>query len=66
MAMLSYAPILVAMTLVTNVTYVVAFRQASIPIAFFLGLILLREVSYPIRWLAIVFIVSGLIMNALY
>lgn len=66
MAMLSYAPILVAMTLVTNVTYVVAFRQASIPIAFFLGLILLREVSYPIRWLAIALIVSGLIMNALH
>jgi uncharacterized membrane protein len=66
MTMLSYAPILVAMTLVTNVTYVVAFRQASIPIAFILGLMFLKEENYAIRWVAIGLIVTGLITNALY
>jgi drug/metabolite transporter (DMT)-like permease len=66
MTMLSYAPILVAMTLVTNVTYVVAFRQASIPIAFLLGVIFLKEVSYRIRWIAVIFILLGLVISALY
>lgn len=66
MSMLAYAPILVAMTLVTNVAYVVALRQASIPIAFLLGLVLLREASYPIRWIAISLIIAGLIVNGLY
>ncbi|NQZ31582.1 MAG: hypothetical protein HRU06_09920 [Oceanospirillaceae bacterium] len=66
MTMLSYAPILVAMTLVTNVSYVVAFRQASIPIAFLLGVFILKEMNYSIRWLAVLLIVIGLVMNAIY
>ena len=66
MTMLSYAPILVAMTLVTNVTYVVAFRQASIPIAFLLGVIFLKELSYCIRWIAVILILTGLVISALY
>jgi len=66
MMMMSYAPILVAMTLVTNVSYVVAFRQASIPIAFLLGIFILKEVNYAIRWVSILFIVIGLVMNAVY
>jgi len=66
MTMMSYAPILVAMTLVSNVSYVVAFRQASIPIAFLLGIFILKEVNYTIRWIAVLFIVIGLVMNAIY
>jgi uncharacterized membrane protein len=45
---------------------VVAFRQASIPIAFILGLMFLKEENYAIRWVAIGLIVTGLITNALY
>ncbi|EPJ44458.1 MAG: hypothetical protein OFPI_39860 [Osedax symbiont Rs2] len=66
MMMMSYAPILVAMTLVTNVSYVVAFRQASIPIAFLLGIFILKEVNYTIRWVAVSFVVIGLVINAVY
>ena len=66
MMMMSYAPILVAMTLVTNVSYVVAFRQASIPIAFLLGIFILKEVNYTIRWVAVLFVVIGLVINAVY
>jgi len=66
MTMMAYAPILVAMTLVTNVSYVVAFRQASIPIAFLLGIFILKEMNYAIRWLAVVLIVIGLVVNAIY
>ncbi|NQY94695.1 MAG: hypothetical protein HRT43_11050 [Campylobacteraceae bacterium] len=66
MMMLAYAPILVAMTLVSNISYVVAFRQASIPIAFILGLWVLKESSYMIRWIAVLIILVGLVISALY
>ncbi len=66
MTMLAYAPILVAMTLVSNVSYIVAFRQASIPIAFLLGILVIKEKSFGVRWLAIAFIIIGLIISALY
>ncbi len=64
--LLAYAPILVAMTMVSNVAYVVAFRQASIPIAFLMGVFILKENSFPIRYLAIIIIIFALIASALY
>ena len=66
MMMMSYAPILLAMTLVSNIAYVVAFRQASIPIAFLLGIFILKEVNYAIRWVSILLIVIGLVINAAF
>ena len=65
MTMLAYAPVLAAMTMVTNVSYVVALRQVSIPIAFLLGILVLQESSYRVRWFAVLIISLGLVLSAL-
>ena len=66
MMMLSYVLILIAMLYATNVSYIIALRQISIPIAFFLGIFLLKEKVYNIRYLAIFILTLGLLLNALY
>ncbi|PHR72415.1 MAG: hypothetical protein COA66_06805 [Arcobacter sp.] len=66
MMTLSYVLILIAMLYATNVSYIIALRQISIPIAFFLGIFLLNERVYNIRYLAIFILTVGLLLNALY
>jgi drug/metabolite transporter (DMT)-like permease len=66
MMMLSYILILIAMLYTTNVAYIVALRQISIPLAFLLGIFLLKEKAYTIRYFAILILSIGLLLNALY
>ena len=62
---LSYGLVLLAMAYVTNVSYVAAFRQVSIPIGAALGMTLLREPRDPPRIAGLALITGGLILTAL-
>ncbi|HZT41760.1 MAG TPA: EamA family transporter [Chthonomonadaceae bacterium] len=62
---LSYGLVLLAMAYVTNVAYVAAFRQVSIPIGALLGMMLLREPRYHPRIAGLALITGGLILTAL-
>ena len=61
----TYSLVLAAMEFVTNVSYVVAFRQVSIPIGVLLGVTLLREKVRAPRWLGVAVMLTGLILVAL-
>lgn len=58
----SYGLILLSMPYVTNVSYVVAFRQLSIPIGAILGIIALKEAHYTPKLVALASIFLGLMM----
>jgi drug/metabolite transporter (DMT)-like permease len=60
----AYALVLVAMGFARNVTYVVAFRQASIPIGVLLGLIVLREPLTAPRAVGALAVTAGLVLVA--
>jgi multidrug transporter EmrE-like cation transporter len=62
---LSYGLVLLAMAYVTNVAYVAAFRQVSIPIGAALGMTLLREPRDPPRIAGLALITVGPILTAL-
>ncbi len=62
---LAYTLVLVAMSQVTNVSYVVAFRQLSIPLGAILGLVVLREPRYPPKILGVALMFAGLVLVAL-
>ena len=64
-AALAYFLILVAMSEVTNVSFVQAFRQLSLPLSAFLGLLLLKEKITAIRWIALTLIMVGLGLSVL-
>ena len=61
-AALAYWLILVAMNYVTNVSFVQAFRQLSLPLSALLGYLILKEKVTPFRWLALVLIMAGLML----
>lgn len=60
--MMTYGLALAAMAYVTNVSYVVAFRQLSIPIGAILGFTLQQEPRYFPRVLGIGVVVTGLVL----
>ena len=62
---LTYGLVLMSMNFVTNVSYVAAFRQLSIPIGALLGMALLREPRYNPKIIAVVMIFIGLILVGL-
>ncbi len=62
---LAYTLILFAMGMVSNVSYVQAFRQMSLPLGVFAGIFLLREKCGPLRLAGIGLVVTGLILAAL-
>lgn len=62
---LSFGLVLLAMAYVTNVSYVAAFRQVSIPIGAALGMALLKESPYPPRIIGLALITAGLILTAM-
>ena len=62
---LAYTLVLIAMSQVTNVSYVVAFRQLSIPLGAILGLFMLREPKYPPKVLGVTAMFLGLVLVAL-
>ena len=62
---LTYGLVLVSMNFVTNVSYVAAFRQLSIPLGALLGMVLLREPRYNSKITAVAMIFIGLILVGL-
>lgn len=62
---LAYALVLLAMSLVTNVSYVVALRQLSIPLGALAGMLLLHEPAHPPRLVGLALAFWGLILLGL-
>ena len=59
---LTYGLVLASMNYVTNVSYVAAFRQLSIPLGSLLGMVLLNEPRYVPKIIGVVTIFLGLIL----
>lgn len=59
---LTYTLVLISMSFVSNVSYVVAFRQLSIPIGAVLGVIVFREPRHIPKFVGIGIMVIGLIL----
>jgi drug/metabolite transporter (DMT)-like permease len=57
---LTYGLVLASMNYVTNVSYVAAFRQLSIPLGALFGMILLNEPRYVPKLIGVVIIFLGL------
>lgn len=62
---LAYSMVLIAMGFVTNVSYVVAFRQLSIPMGAMFGVTLLKEPRYPAKMLGVTAMFIGLVLVAI-
>jgi drug/metabolite transporter (DMT)-like permease len=58
----TYGLVLAAMAFVSNVSYVAAFRQLSIPIGAFLGITLQHEPKYKPKLAGIAIVLAGLIL----
>ena len=61
---LGYSMVLVAMAYASNVSYIAAFRQTSIPLGAALGIIVEKEKPYPLKLLGVAVILGGLILVA--
>ena len=61
----AYALILIAMPFVSNVTFVQAFRQISLPIGMLLGVIFLHEKCPPPKIAGLLLIVTGLVLSVI-
>jgi drug/metabolite transporter (DMT)-like permease len=61
----AYGLVLLAMAFVSNVSYVSAFRQISLPIGVFLGMIVHHEPRYIPRLVGLAVILAGLALIAL-
>ena len=62
---LTYGLVLASMNYVTNVSYVAAFRQLSIPLGALMGIIFLVEQPYRVKIFGVVSIFVGLVMVGL-
>ncbi len=62
----SYTLVLLAMMLASNVSYIAAFRQMSIPLGAIMGIILFKESSTRPKLTGIIFIFIGLIVVGLF
>ena len=65
MVLSTYGLVLIAMAFTEDVSYLVALRQASIPIGALLGVFWLKESVSTFRWLALTLMMAGLILVAL-
>ncbi|MFH1567951.1 MAG: multidrug DMT transporter permease [Gemmatimonadota bacterium] len=61
----TYALVLVSMAFVSNVSYVVAFRQLSIPLGTVLGVVVLEEPAHVPKFAGVATISAGLMLVAL-
>lgn len=61
----AYALVVVAMGYVSNVSYLQAFRQMSLPVGFFAGLLILKEKGTLPKFVGMFLILAGLICVAL-
>ncbi len=62
---LTYGLVLVSMGYVTNISYVVAFRQLSIPIGLIFGILLLKERTCGPKITAVVLLFAGVVLVGL-
>jgi drug/metabolite transporter (DMT)-like permease len=60
----AYVLVLLAMTFAKNVSYVVAFRQLSIPIGATFGMTILKEPRHPMKLVGIGIMLVGLVLVA--
>ena len=58
----AYALVLFAMGYVTNVSYLQAFRQISLPVGFFAGVLILHEKAYATKLAGVFIIAAGLLV----
>jgi drug/metabolite transporter (DMT)-like permease len=63
--MLTYGLVLISMGYVTNVSYVVAFRQLSIPIGLVFGILFLKERAHTTKVTAVALLFAGVILVGL-
>ncbi len=61
----SYGIVLISMAFVNNVSYVVGFRQLSIPLGAALGIFVLKEKLYPPKLAGVIIMFMGLILLVL-
>ncbi len=61
----TYTLVLVAMGFVRNVSYVVAFRQLSIPLGALVGVWVLQEPKYTLKWAGVGIMFAGLVLVGL-
>ncbi len=61
-----YLLVLLAMQLVSNVSYVIAFRQIGVPIGAALGIVFLKEPCPRMKADGIILIVTGLVLVAVF
>ena len=60
----AYVLILLAMKFVTNVSYIQAFRQMSLPLGILAGIFILKEKCSMPKLVGIILVVSGLVMTS--
>ena len=63
--MLTYGLVLISMGYVTDVSYVVAFRQLSIPIGLLFGIFFLREMAWAPKITAVSLLFAGVVLVGL-
>jgi drug/metabolite transporter (DMT)-like permease len=61
---LTYPLVLISMAFVANVSYVVAFRQISLPIGVVCGVWMFKEPGYTLKFVGITIIFIGLVLVA--
>lgn len=61
----TYTLVLVAMGFVRNVSYIVAFRQLSIPLGALVGVWVLQEPKYALKWTGVGIMFAGLVLVGL-
>jgi drug/metabolite transporter (DMT)-like permease len=60
-----YSMVLVAMAFTSNVSYIAAFRQLSLPLGAILGIVVGREPAYPTKIAGIIVVLAGLVIVSL-
>ena len=58
----AYTLVLISLAFVSNVSYVVTFRQISIPLGTIFGILLLKEPGYTPKYLGVAVIFTGLVL----
>ena len=61
---IAYLLVLIAMGFVSNVSFIQAFRQMSLPVGVILGILFLKEKCLPTKLAGVVLVVAGLIITA--
>ncbi len=59
---LTYTLVLISMGFVQNVSYVVAFRQISIPMGVLMGVLLLKESGHRPKFVGVIIMFTGLVL----